>query len=197
MQALLLALGTVFVVRPFVQAFFMCLNTFLTRTSKLVGILSLLVLVSCVHKNASISSSRSLSKPLVILMLKSSCSFENIEAVLYRELVARFKQTGTILASILQDANQLEVNINDFFTEKKLISSDLFLAHSIVRLTIYARLRDRERNIIEEKTFFFSRLISHPRSPMMNTHFLDFEYKKMANYASSTIELFFRKYIKI
>ena len=51
------------------------------------------------------------------------------------------------------------------------------------------------KDVVAEKIFCFDRLISKPKNPVLNSDFLNYEYKKIMLRAAPKIEQYFRKFL--
>jgi len=121
--------------------------------------------------------------------------FDNISPIVYEYIQSHFARLGYWLVNNKNNAYSLRIKIKSLGPIEKLISPDVLLYHSRLKLELFCQLYDKEKNLVAHKTFFFSSLVSKPNDPVQNTAFLEFEYKKLMFKASPKIEQFFRSYL--
>src|SRR5579862_4920606 len=143
--------------------------------------LFLFIFPACVHKQASLSY-RQIKKadiPLFIEMPSNNMVFDNISPCVYQAVYQHFKKLGYHLVHHRHDGYVLTIKIKNLETLNKLISPDVLLVDSTIRIELMCQLFNFNNKLITENIFLCSSLISNPRSPILNSGFSDFVYNRL------------------
>jgi len=132
---------------------------------------------------------------LFIAMPKNSLVFDHISLLLYDELHQQCLRIGYNIIDRPSMGYTLNVMVKGLRPIQKFVSPDLLLFHNSISLELHCHLCNESNTTICQKTFFFSALLSKPKNPIMNSDFLDFEYKKLFKRTAPVIERYFRPYI--
>ena len=143
------------------------------------------------HYAASYATNKN-AVPLFIKMPANTLVFENISHLLHTTLVYHFKRVGYPLAQQAHDGYTLALSIKALTPTQKYVSPDVLLFHARLKLELTCELYNFNNLLIKQKTFCFSTLISKPINPILNSSFLDFEYKKLFERAAPKIEQYIR-----
>ena len=159
--------------------------------------LFLLLLPACVHNSQSFSHCQIIKSdiPLFIEMPTSSTVFDNISPCVYQAFYQHFQRLGYRLVNHRQDGYILTIKIKNLESLNKLISPDVLLFDATIRIELVCQLFNFDNKLITEKTFSCSNLISKPRSPILNSGFLDFTYNRLFARAVPKIEQYIRPFL--
>lgn len=141
----------------------------------------------CVHKSRRI--------PIFIELPGNKNVFENISSLVYDSLVSHFQRVGYKVVSASSSAYALRVTIKSLEPVQKYVSPDILLFHSTIKLELLCQLLNYRKEVVAERVFSFDRLISKPKNPVLNSDFLNYEYKRLMWLAASKIEQYFKKFI--
>jgi len=153
---------------------------------------------SCSHqKELSIKKNivNNVDYPIFIQMPRNVVVFDNLSPILYGSLIDEFKRKGYKLSYNQKNSYILIIKIKNLFPVSKFISPDMLLYNTKIGLELHCKLFDVNNKLINEKSFLFSRLINKPKDPIMNTNFLDYQYKKIMIRASRKIETYIRRFL--
>jgi hypothetical protein len=125
-------------------------------------------------------------------MPKCKFVFENISPIIYRGFYRHYRRVGYNLDCKDGNGSSLMIVIKDASSLAKLVSPDLLLFHSKIRLELLCSLYC-DGKLRDEKTFYFSSLISRPRNPIMNNCFFEFNMEKLVESAAPQVEQYFRR----
>lgn len=125
---------------------------------------------------------------LFISLPQSNQVFDNVSGVCYEEIFSHFKNVGYKLVDKKDDGYSLEIRIKKLDTVNKLVSPDVLLFHSTVRLDLVCKLFNYNGELVTEKNFSITTLVSKPKNFVMNSEFAEFEYKKLFKMAATRIE---------
>lgn len=123
-----------------------------------------------------------------IKLPQSNQVFDNVSGLCYEEICNHFKNVGYKLVDKSEDGYSLEIQIKKIDTVNKLVSPDVLLFHSTVRLDLICKLFNYNGELVTEKKFNITTLISKPKDFVMNSEFTEFEYKKLFKTAATRIE---------
>lgn len=138
----------------------------------------------------------SVKTPIFIELPQSNNVFDNISGLVCDVLVDHYRRVGYKIADNSRSAYSLRTTIKSLDAVQKYVSPDILLFHSTIRLELFCELLNYNKEVIASKTFYFTRLISKPDNPSLNSDFLDYEYKKLMSSASPKIEQYFRKFLQ-
>jgi hypothetical protein len=160
-------------------------------------ILLALLLPACqLRRGGATYQLRERIKTSIFIELPSNSNvFENISSLVYESLVSHFQRVGYKVVSNQSSAYSLRITIKNLEPIQKYVSPDILLFHSTVKLELYCQLLNYRKEVVAEKTFYFDRLISKPKNPVLNSDFLNYEYKKLMWNAAPKIEQYFKKFI--
>ena len=164
---------------------------------KLVIIALWFLLPACAFKKSAISevSLKNKNIPLFIEMPRNIQVFDNIAPIVYQALQRHCMRVGYTVVDRSSDGYTLQVHIRSLEPISKLVSPDVILVHSYVRLELECTLLNFNQQIVAHKRFFFSSLISKPRNPIINSDFLNFEYRRLCQRSAPKVEYFFRPFL--
>jgi len=156
----------------------------------------MLNIASCSRQNTiSDVAIRNAQIPVFIEMPRNPLVFDNIGPQLYQAVHNHFLRIGYILVDSSHNGYTVRMKTKELEPTTKLVSPDIVLMHSIIRLEVECVLYDFKQRIVAQKTFFFSSLISKSKNPILNSDFVDFEYTQLFEKAAPIIERFFRKFL--
>lgn len=160
-------------------------------------VLGLMLFSSCSKKSYLISDLgvRQMKIPLYIEMPRNALVFDNISPLLYQAFHNHMLRVGYVLVNGPENGYTLRTNVKNLEQINKLVSSDIILFNYTVRIELECKLLDFNQKIVAQKTFLLSSLISKPKNPILNSDFLDYEYKRLFERSSPRIERFFRTYL--
>ncbi|MBY0353072.1 hypothetical protein K2W90_01790 [Candidatus Babeliales bacterium] len=134
--------------------------------------------------------------PLFIPVPLSKFTFRDISTLIYQSMSDHCARVGHTLVTQAQNGYSLHIEVKDLSSLRKFVSPDVLLFHTTVRLELACSLYNFTQELIAQKTFHFSTLISKARNPIINSSFLTFEYKQLMNQAAPKIERYFRRFLK-
>jgi len=157
-------------------------------------LLLIITLISCAPKKNHYAAYVNETKrvPIFITMPENSFVFENIAPVVYQEIAHHFIRVGYKLTNNKNHGYSLKITIKDLSPVQKYISPDMLLFHSKIKLELLCQLYNFAGKLVRQKTFCFSTLISKARNPILNSSFLEFEYKKLMMRSAPQVEQHFR-----
>lgn len=164
---------------------------------RLLTIIVLLFWSSCAFRKPLISdfAIKNANIPLFIQMPTNVVVFDHLSPLVYQALHRHFMRIGYVLVDQPDHGYVLHIDIKRLDQTNKLISPDIVLLHYTLRLELACTLFNFNHNVVAQNKFFFSSLISKPRNPILNSDFLDFEYKRLLERAAPKIEYYFRSYL--
>lgn len=130
--------------------------------------------------------------PICIKMPSNSFVFDNISPLLHTALVHHFKRIGYTLVQQEQNGYVLTIVIKNLSIAQNYISPDILPFHANIKLELLCLVHNFAGSQIAQKVFYFSTLISKPINPILNSSFVDFEYKKLCDRSAIKIEQFIR-----
>jgi hypothetical protein len=157
----------------------------------------ILLFSSCSKKEQLISDLGVKQKKISVYieMPRNALVFDNIAPLLYQALHKHMLRVGYVMANSWQNGYTLRTNIKSLEPINKLVSANIILFHYTVKIEVECILLDFNQTIVAQKTFLISSLISKPNNPILNSDFLDYEYKRLFERSSQRIERFFRNYL--
>ncbi len=168
----------------------------LTTNGFLFCILFLLAASGCVKKKlVSDLIVKNTRIPLFIEIPRNTHTFDNLSPLAYEALHKHFTRVGYNLVDRPECGHTLRVIIKRLEPQCKLVSPNIILLHYSARLELDCMLLDFNHTMVARKTFFFSSLISKPRNPIINSDFIDFEYRRLFERSIPKIEHFFRPHL--
>ncbi|MFH0898698.1 MAG: hypothetical protein V1855_03910 [bacterium] len=158
----------------------------------------LVLLPSCVYQKKYFSTIVKTEEyePIFVSMPQSGIVFENIASIVYRTIYDHFSRVGYSLATQSLQGYELRSVIKKLEPYQKYVSPDVLLFHTEVKLEILCQLYDYAQRLVAEKTFYFFTLISRPRTPILTSSFLRFEFEKLMKRSVPRIEQYFRPFLK-
>ncbi len=162
-----------------------------------VSLFLILLTSSCIPKRNMICDIgvQKADIPIFIELPSNQLVFDNIVPLLYDSLYHHYVRVGYTLVNDQAHGYSIRVNVRALDPYNKLVSPDLVLMHYTVRAELDCILYNFNNEVVAQKTFLFSRLISKPRDPILSSDFLDFEYKRLFDRSVPAIERFFRPYL--
>jgi len=159
--------------------------------------LFLLTFSACLHKQENFShyQIKKADVPLFIEMPKNNLVFDNISPCAYQALYQHFQRLGYRLVNHHHDGYVLKIKIKNLDFLNKLISPDVLLFHATIRIELLCQLFNFDNKLITEKTFSCPSLISKPRSPILNSDFLEFTYNRLFTRTAPKIEQYIRPFL--
>ena len=133
--------------------------------------------------------------PVFVQMPISNQVYENIAPLVYDSIVEHFELVGYKISCKQSDAYTLKIIIKSLDPVQKYISPDILLFHSTIKLELECQLLNFNQSVVASKVFYFYHLISKAKNPVVNSDFLDFEYKSLLRKSVPKIEQYFRPYL--
>lgn len=164
---------------------------------KIFALCLLLSAVGACSKKATISdvAIRNAHIPVFLEMPRNPLVFDNISPLLSEALHHHFLRIGYCLVNTSRDGYTLRVRAKALEPVTKLVSPDVVLMHTKIRCEFECILLDYAQQVVAQKTFSFFTLISKSKNPILNSDFIDFEYRRLFQRAAPQIEHFFRPYL--
>lgn len=155
------------------------------------------LITACLPKRVTISEVAVRNKhiPVFIEMPCNVHVFDNIAPILYQALHTHFRRVGYEIVDRPSAGYALRVHINNLEQHQKLVSPDVILVDYNVRFEFDCVLHNFAGKIVTQKKFFISTLISKSRNPIINSDFLDYEYKRLCANAASQVERYVKPYL--
>ena len=150
---------------------------------------------SCLYQHLSISSFSGKEIPIFIAMPRNPLIFENISPVIYDAVYNQYRQVGYELVDTQSDGYTVAITIKNMTTPIKFVSPDIVLLHYRIKLELDVQLLNFNQEVVAQKLFVFTRIISEPRDPALNTAFTDYEYRRLLEHAAPKIERYFRPFL--
>ncbi|MCF7799450.1 hypothetical protein K9L05_02345 [Candidatus Babeliales bacterium] len=155
----------------------------------------LLFFNSCAYKQNSYNNiSKNASGLLFIKMPENSLTFEHLSPIVYESIHSYFNSIGYKLSDNKNNSFLLDIKIKKLTPVHKFISPDLLLYNQNIELELECLLFNSQDKLLAKKVFYFFALLSKPKDPILNTGFLDYEYKQLMRRSVPKIEQYFRKY---
>jgi len=151
-------------------------------------------MVACGPKRATVSEMSVQGKhiPVFVEMPRNVHVFDDIAPLLYQALHHQYMRVGYDVVDRPARGYKLLVQIKNLEPTQKLVSPEVNLVHYHARLELDCTLRNFNDQIVAQKKLFVSGLISKPKNPILNSDFLDYEYKRLCSRAASQIERHFK-----
>ncbi len=161
-------------------------------------LLPLLVLffASCSYQSVKKTYDQNRDINVFIQMPDNVLVFDNLSPVIYKKIHNHFHRVGYTLTNNEENAFSLKVKIKNVDNSQKFISPDILLYDLRMRLELQCKLFDKNKKLLEEKTFYFYSLISKPSNPILASKFFELAYKDLGKKAAPKIEQYFRKFFK-
>ncbi len=162
-----------------------------------LSIFFLIITSSCLYKRPLVSdfAVRNAKIPIFIQMPRNTTVFDNISPLLYQAMHHHYMHVGYILVGQPSDGYTMRIYVKRLDPINKLISPDIILFHYTVRLELECMLLNFKQELVTQKKFLFSTLISEPRNPILNSDFMDYYYKRLLERAAPKIEHYFRSFL--
>lgn len=170
----------------------MCKNSS-KKTFRFLILCSTIFLAACFPKQ---QISQNSYVPLFITVPLNKFTFRDISALIYQSITDHCARVGHTLVTKAQNGYSLHIEVKDLSSLRKFVSPDVLLFHTTVQLELACSLYNFAQELVAQKTFRFSTLISKARNPIINSSFLTFEYKQLMNQAAPKIERHFRRFLK-
>ena len=156
----------------------------------------LLIFPSCVRERRYSCSVVNLqNRKIFIEMPKNAMVFENIAPLVYEALWNHFDRVGFDVVDKPHNSFILSVSIENIEPAYKFISTDLLTYAFRVGMKVSCKLYDKNKNVLAQKLFYFSTIVSKPKRSVLLSSFLDFEYKRLLERNVSQIDYYFRPFI--
>ena len=151
-------------------------------------------MVACGPKQATVSemSVQGRHIPVFVEMPRNIHVFDDIAPLLYQALHHQYMRVGYEVVDRPAHGYRLKVQIKNLESTQKLVSPEVNLVHYHARLELDCTLHNFNDHVVAQKKIFVSGLISKPRNPILNSDFLDYEYKRLCSRAASQIERQFK-----
>ncbi len=133
--------------------------------------------------------------PIFIEMPNNPLVFDNISPLVYQALHRLYLRVGYVVVDKPNDGYILRVTIKSLEPTNKLVSQDIVLMHYTVKIELECSLLNFNQEAVSKQAFSFSSLISRSKNPILNSDFLDYEYKRLLERSVPRIERFFRPYL--
>lgn len=168
-----------------------------TRTHYIITFLILLLSSACGIKRGIVYdfSVKKADIPIFIEIPKSDLVFENVSPLVYDVFSDHFERVGYHLMTRSSDGYTLCISIKNLDPIYKYVSPDVVLFHATIKLELYCQLFNFAHEMITQKSFTFSTLISKPQNPILNSDFLDFSYTRLLKTAAPKVEQYFRPFL--
>lgn len=158
---------------------------------------SLIFLPCCVlkhstHQNMSV---RNQAVPIFISIPVNNQVYENINSIVYDALIEYFELVGYRISTNSSNAYTLNVTIKNLDPVQKYVSPDILLFNSTIKIELECQLLNFNKDVVTTSSFYFYHMVSKPKSPVVNSDFLDFEYKRMLKRSTPQIEQKLRPYL--
>jgi hypothetical protein len=159
--------------------------------------LLLLLLPACSIKRISMRdySVRAADIPVFIELPKNDLVFENISPLVYEIFTEHFERVGYRVMEKAADGYTLGVTIKRLDPSYRYISPDIVLFHTTILLELLVQLHNYKGDVVAQKSFTYTTLISKPQNPILNSDFLDFEYTRLLKKAAPKVEQYFRPFL--
>ena len=153
----------------------------------------LLVTSGCIFKQSHSSVAlRNQSIPIFLEMPRNNFVFEHVAPTLYQAMHRHLLRVGYKLVDKNSDGYTIRLTIIKLHPSTKYVSSQVTLLGQEMTLDVQCELLDFKQKVIVEKKFSFSRLLSKPQHPSMNSDFEDYVYTQLCQHAAPRIEFFVR-----
>lgn len=149
---------------------------------------------ACIPKKQSCFTQKQLM-PLCITMPQANTLARNIAPQVHRSLLHSFKQMGYNLTHTPSSGYTLQTNIVKFETQRNYVSPDILLFHSLVTLELHVCLLNTTGQVVTEKNFSISVILSKPRNPLLHNSFIFTQLEKKLLQLTTRIEFYFRQYL--
>jgi hypothetical protein len=158
----------------------------------------LFIFNSCAYKKSSHNFvANKIKTPVFISMPENVLTFDNISPLVYKTMWKYFRRVGYVLTDNEGEAFTFKVKIKNLRPENKFISPDILLYNIRIKIELLCSVFDKDKKLLAQKTFSFYKLISKPRNSILNSDFMDFEYRKLLERAAPKVEQYFRKYFLV
>ena len=164
---------------------------------KILQSLCLIILLAACSKQTTVSdiAIRNTKIPIFIEIPNNPLAFDNISPIAYEAIHHHYLRIGYTMVNNIGDGYVLRTKVRGIDPVNKLVSPDIVLMHTTIKVELECTLLNFKKDIVACKTFLFSTLISKSRNPIMNSDFIDFEYKKLLERSVPKIERFFRPFL--
>ncbi len=133
--------------------------------------------------------------PLFIEMPQNVTVFDNLGPVLYVAFQNHFERVGFVLHTCKEGNNYLKSKIENLRHDSKFISLDIVPYVFKVNISVKCWLFDSSNVLIEEKSFEFFKWVHRPEDALLNSDFLNFQYRELLQNSVPKIDQYFRKFI--
>lgn len=167
------------------------------KTLRFTSFFILLSFGACGVKRSVISdfSVRNADIPIFIEIPHNNLVFENISSLIYDEFTNHFERVGYHVVTKSHDGYTLRIIIKSLEPVYKYISPDIVLFHATFKLELLCQLLNYAKDIVTQKAFIFTTLISKPQDPILNSDFLDFAYTRLLKKTTPKVEHYFRPFL--
>jgi hypothetical protein len=133
--------------------------------------------------------------PVFIEIPKNNLVFENTSPLVYDVFSDHFERVGYHLVTKPSEGYTLRIIVKSLDPIYKYVSPDVVLFHATFKLELCCQLLNYVHDVVAQKSFTFTMLISKPQNPILNSDFLDFSYTRLLKKAAPKIEQFFRSFL--
>lgn len=141
-----------------------------------IGLASSLLLVSCGKQAVAPLH----APPLLLELPRNTAVYDDIALIMYDALHQELINTGFSLASTSTGAYTLRLTIDQLDPTDKLISPDIVLLATTLRISINLELINHAGNVVHTKTFSCATLISKPLNPLLSSDCTNVSYQQLA-----------------
>jgi len=146
----------------------------------------------CTNQVVSLSNRKI---PLFIEMPENKLVFENLSPIVYDSLWNHFDRVGFTLVDSPRDCYVLKVAIKDVDSPYKFLSPDLLSYAVKMKIELLCQLFNKDQTMCVQKVFSFTTLISKAEDHVVNSSFIDFEYRRLLEREIHKIDHYFRPFL--
>ena len=125
-------------------------------------------------------------------MPQNPLAFDDISSLVYSALYEHCMNVGYQLVDSSSHGYTLRTRIKGLEPVQKLVSSDIVLMHTYINLELECELLNFNQEVVGQKRFAFSTLVSKPCNPVLVSDFIMYAYEKLLCRSAPKIEFFFR-----
>lgn len=152
---------------------------------------------SCMHKNMVFTNAplHHHDIPIFIQQPKSIHVFENIAPLLYDTFIAHVERVGYRVVDRPCDGYTVAFTIKSLEPAYKYVSPDIVLFNTTVQIIIVCTLLNYRQEVVTQKEFTGTKLISKPRNPIQQSDITHDAYMKLLQNLVPTIEHYLRPFL--
>ena len=133
--------------------------------------------------------------PLCIEMPENKLVFENLSPIVYDALWNHFDRVGFTLVDGTCDCYVLKVTIKNVDSPYKFLSPDLLSYAVKMKIELLCQLFDKKQTMCAQKLFSFTTLVSKAKDHVVNSSFIDFEYRRLLEREIYKIDHYYRPFL--